>query len=142
MRAVAHVAVAEDDPDMRGLVAEALRRDGYVVDDFADGGGLSSEVSEPSNGPIDLIVSDIHMPGVTGLAVLRALRESSSTFNLPVVLMTAFGDEPLRREATRLGAVLFNKPFELAELRRVVRSLLEKRASRSSDGQSDAKLGA
>jgi DNA-binding response OmpR family regulator len=132
--------VAEDEPDIRELVAEALRRDGYIVDDFADGAGLSSEVNQPSTGPIDLIVSDIHMPVVTGLAVLRALRESSST--LPVVLMTAFGDELLRREASRLGAVLFSKPFELAELRSVVRALLAKRASHSSEEQTDAKLGA
>jgi DNA-binding response OmpR family regulator len=138
MREVAHVAVAEDDPDMRGLVTAALRRDGYSVVDFADGAGLSSEVVEPSNGPIDLIVSDINMPLITGLAILRSLRESRST--LPVVLMTAFGDESLRREATQLGAVLFNKPFKLDELRSVVRALLESKRNCSSDRRSDAKL--
>jgi DNA-binding response OmpR family regulator len=124
---------------MRGLVTEALRRDGYQVDDFADGADLSSEVSEPSTSPFDLIVSDVHMPYVTGLAVLRALRESSS--NLPFVLMTAYGDDRLRREVSDLGAVLFNKPFEIAELRDVVRGLLERRASLSSAEQTDAKLG-
>ena len=138
MREVAHVAVAEDDPDMRGLVTDALRRDGYSVVDFADGAGLNGAVVERANGPIDLIVSDINMPLMTGLAILRSLRESRST--LPVVLMTAFGDESLRREATRLGAVLFNKPFKIDELRSVVRRLLEQKRNSSSDRRSDAKL--
>jgi DNA-binding response OmpR family regulator len=123
MGQVAHVAVAEDDPDMRGLVANALRRDGYQVVELEDGAGLRSEVAEPSSGPIDLIVSDIQMPVVNGLTVLRGLRESRST--VPVVLMTAFGDDSVRKEAVRLGAVVFSKPFKLDELRSTVRTLLE-----------------
>jgi DNA-binding response OmpR family regulator len=120
---VARVAVAEDDPDMRGLVADALRRDGYRVVEIADGSRLRREVAELSNGGVDLIVSDIRMPIVSGLEILRALREARST--IPVVLMTAFGDESTRREAVRLGAVVFSKPFKLDELRGVVRALLE-----------------
>lgn len=145
MRRVARVAVAEDDPDMRGLVADALRRDGYRIVDFADGAELSHEVVEPTGEPLDLIVSDIHMPLVTGLAVLRGLRESRS--RVPVVLMTGFGDESVRAEAARLDAVLFDKPFRLEDLRSVVRRLLEDAGDAappsstvSSERRSDAKL--
>jgi DNA-binding response OmpR family regulator len=63
------------------------------------------------------------MPFVDGLEVLRGLREARST--IPVVLMTAFGDESTRREAVQLGAIVFSKPFKLEELRGVVRALLE-----------------
>jgi DNA-binding response OmpR family regulator len=120
----ARVAVAEDDADMRALVADALRRDGYRVVELADGADLQSEViGAASDGSVDLIVTDIRMPLVSGLEILRGLRESRST--IPVVLMTAFGDESTRREAVHLGAVVFSKPFKLDDLRRVVRALLD-----------------
>jgi DNA-binding response OmpR family regulator len=123
MREVARVALAEDDPDMRGLVADALRGDGYVVIEVADGADLKRELSELPNGKVDLIVSDIRIPLVTGLEILRSLREAQS--NIPVVLMTAFGDEATRREAVRLGAIVFSKPFKLDQFRGVVRALLD-----------------
>jgi DNA-binding response OmpR family regulator len=122
MREVARVAVAEDDPDMRGLVGDALRRDGYTVIELADGADLKRELSERSEGPVDLVVSDIRIPLVTGLEILRSLRAARSA--IPVVLMTAFGDEATRSEAVRLGAIVFSKPFKLEDLRGAVRALL------------------
>ena len=108
---------------MRGLVADALRKDGHSVVEIADGAALHDAVVEPCGRRIDLVVSDICMPIVTGLAVLRSLREAGS--ELPVVLMTGFGDDSLRREAAMLGAVLFDKPFKLAVLRAAVLALLD-----------------
>ena len=122
MGAVSRVAVAEDDVDMRTIIADALRKDGYRVVEFGDGASLQRELAEPSDGPLALVVSDVRMPLVDGLTVLRGLRDTGSA--LPVVLMTAFGDEVAQKETSRLGAVLFNKPFKLAELRETVRSLL------------------
>ncbi len=63
------------------------------------------------------------MPVVTGLSVLRTLRGSGS--KLPVIMMTGFGDESVRRDAAALGAVLFDKPFKLEALQSVVRAVLE-----------------
>jgi two-component system response regulator PilR (NtrC family) len=123
MRGAARVAVAEDDPDMRRLVADALRRDGHSVVEVEDGARLQIEVAQVSSDAVDLIVSDIRMPLVTGLEILRNLREQRS--KIPFVLMTAFGDEATRREAVQLGAIVFSKPFKLDELRGVVRALIE-----------------
>jgi DNA-binding response OmpR family regulator len=123
------VVVAEDDSEMRSLVAESLRRDAHEVIEVADGArllvriGRQYRVYEPER-RIDLIVTDLRMPVVTGLAILRGLRAASCT--TPVILMTAFGDEQVRREAAELGAVLLDKPFAMTELRGIARELLER----------------
>lgn len=115
------IAVAEDDEDMRTLVAEAFRRDGQRVIEFANGLQLLMRLAhgyrrcEP-HPHIDLIVSDVRMPTMTGLEILRGLREGRCT--TPVILMTAFGDPGMRREAQSLGATLLDKPLAIDDLRR------------------------
>ncbi len=120
------VLVVEDDEDIRYLVVNALRCDGYLVDEAADGRGLLSEVaSSPhpaSSEELDLIITDIRMPICTGLQILEALRTAGWT--VPVILMTAFGDEATRKTADDLGAVIFDKPFSLGDLRTAVLNLL------------------
>ena len=91
-----HVAVAEDNGDMRRLLADVLRKEGHSVIELEDGAALWREVGEPRLHAIDLIVSDIRMPMLTGLSVLRSLRAGGSA--LPVILMTAFGDEETKHE--------------------------------------------
>jgi DNA-binding NtrC family response regulator len=123
----ARIAVAEDDREMRSLVAEGLRKDGHEVTELVDGATLlvriarQYRIKEPAE-RLDLVVSDIRMPVITGLAILKGLRDAHCT--TPVILMTAFGDAATQREAEALDAVLFNKPFKLDVLRRTVRDLL------------------
>jgi DNA-binding response OmpR family regulator len=119
--------VAEDDPDMRALVVRALRLDGYDVVEARSGPELAllvcSDVLEsPDASPVDLIVSDVVMPGCTGLDVLGMLR--ARDWAVPVLLITAFGSAELHADARRLGASILDKPFELGELRRVVKTML------------------
>ncbi len=121
------VLVAEDDPEMRRLVVEALRKDGYQVDSVSDGGrmliALAHGIVDPTGGSLpDLIVSDVRMPVCSGLQLLEQIR--TAHLRMPVVLMTAFGDDATRKQAHSLGARLLDKPFDLGELRRVVASLL------------------
>ena len=123
----ARIAVAEDDREMRSLVAEALRRDGHDVTELVDGATLLVRIARqyrikaPAE-KLDLVVSDVRMPVISGLAILRGLRDAHCA--TPVILMTAFGDDATRREAQALDAVLFDKPFKLAVLRQAVRDLL------------------
>jgi DNA-binding response OmpR family regulator len=122
------VVVAEDDDDMRRLVVEALRKDGYDVSAVSDGGGLfvslGREILGHGEVSTDLVVADVRMPVCTGIQILRELR-SAQCF-VPVILMTAFGDETTREHASTLGALLFDKPFELGDLRAAVALLLRR----------------
>jgi CheY-like chemotaxis protein len=126
-RAAACIAVAEDDDDMRDIVVGALQRDGHRVIELSNGVQLLLQLAhqyrryEP-HPRIDLIVSDVRMPAMTGLEILRGLR--SGRCPTPVILMTAFGDAETRAEAESLGAVMLDKPLSLADLRREVYRLL------------------
>jgi len=112
-----HVLIAEDDADMRALVALTLRRDGYFVEEVRDGWALLASLEAP-NILLDLVITDIRMPGLSGLDVVERIRTKSES--VPVIVMTAFGDEEARATATRLGAVLIDKPFSMDALRTAV----------------------
>jgi CheY-like chemotaxis protein len=112
---------------MRRLVCETLRKDGYEIVEEPDGGRLLVRVAAlyhkaGSALPVDLIVSDIRMPVCTGLDILKGMRDAH--WGTPVVLMTAFADDEVCRRAELLGATLFNKPFQMSDLRRAVTGLL------------------
>ena len=116
------ILVADDDPDMRALVASALRRGGYDVVEACNGmeaiACIAPTVRTRRDG-FDAIVSDVRMPELTGLDLLVALR--CSRLETPVILMTAFGDEEVRAEARSLGATaVLDKPFHLDELHAAV----------------------
>lgn len=131
-RRPARVVVAEDDEGMLELVAFALRSDGHEVIEVTDGGRLlvrlASQMKTERGLDADLIVSDIRMPVMSGLAMLKALRDAHWT--KPVILMTAFADEETRTRAARLGAKLLDKPFSMEGLRAAVdEALLPHRAT-------------
>jgi DNA-binding response OmpR family regulator len=100
-----------------------LATDGYVVIEACDGQALLLAIENLRAGSVRpvMIVSDVRMPGYSGLDLLAILRCASWT--LPVVLITAFGDEDTHAEALELGAVaVLDKPFDLDHLRAVVRA--------------------
>jgi DNA-binding response OmpR family regulator len=116
---------------MRRLVVESLRKDGYEVIEEPDGGRLLVRVAaiysfDRTIDPFDIIVSDIRMPVCSGLDIVQGLRDAHWT--TPVILMTAFGDEAIRARTEALGAMLFDKPFQMGALRAAVRNLLAERA--------------
>ncbi len=121
------VLVAEDDADMRTLVADCLRKEGYTVKEVPSGAELliwiaMTRRSDGVTNLPDLIVSDIRMPSMSGLQMLRVIREAH--WPTPVILMTAFGDSATRQAAEALGAVLLDKPLQMATLREHARRLL------------------
>jgi len=120
------ILLAEDDAEMRALVAGALRADGYEVVEAKDGEELlrwiESTAQADGRNPFAVIVSDVRMPGLSGMDVLAVLQCSYRV--TPVILITAFGDEELHAEAAELGAVaVFDKPFDLDDLRSAVRAV-------------------
>jgi CheY-like chemotaxis protein len=126
----AYVLLADDDPDMRQMIARRLRRAGYRVKEVADGGQLLKHLGNEKLRRLyeepDLVISDIRMPGLSGLEVLGILRQAD--WAMPVILITAFGDRQTHDDARRLGAAtLLDKPFELDDLMYAVRSILPPR---------------
>jgi len=123
----ARVLLADDDADMREMVASALRKDGYEVIEARDGWQmlqyLATHASDEEDSPIDLVISDMRMPGKNGLDVLAGLRWADPS--TPFILITGFGDMQTHMEARRLGAsAVFDKPFDIEHLRNVVLNLL------------------
>lgn len=124
------VLLAEDEHDIRALLAAALRREGYRVIEAATGAELLEHVSSSmlfgEKPAPDLIVSDIRMPGFTGTGILSGLRASNWT--TPFILITAYGTEDILREARDLGAdAVFRKPFEIDDLLTAICNLVPRR---------------
>ena len=120
---MAKVLVAEDDSEMRRLVVEALRRDGHDVTEAPDGGWLFLRLAEAFHhdhgfSDLDCIVSDVRMPTCGGLELLQRLVDICEI--VPVILMTAFGDDELRGRTETMGATLIEKPLSLDALRKAV----------------------
>ena len=93
-----HILVVDDDTEIRNLLHEYLQKQGYRVTAVADGKGLRSAVavSHP-----DLIILDLMLPGEDGLTLCRELRAKSE---IPIIMLTARGDETDRIVGLELGA--------------------------------------
>jgi len=122
------ILLAEDDKEMRSLLALMFKKEGYQVCECTDGLSLLDMLSSfflPSeeHEHFDLIISDIRMPGVTGMEILTGANELDNF--PPIILITAFGDKETHMQAERLGAVaLFDKPFDIDEMLKTVRTIL------------------
>jgi CheY-like chemotaxis protein len=116
-RPVLSALVADDDSYMLDLVASFLRKEGFVVMVASSGTellGVLADGLEPN-----LIVTDVQMPGLSGLAVLAHVKQHHSP--VPVILMTAFATDSLRESARKSGAAaVLAKPFTTLELHDMV----------------------
>jgi DNA-binding response OmpR family regulator len=120
------VLLADDDHAMRGMLESALFRAGFEVESASNGAELLArlDAADRDSRPPELIVSDICMPGLTGLDVLTRVRQRFPS--VPVILITAFGDALTHRRARSLGAVeVIDKPFDLGMLCRRILSILD-----------------
>jgi CheY-like chemotaxis protein len=116
------VLVAEDDAFLLGWVADTLRSAGYEVVECADGSELLERIGSSMlsswhkhRGRIDAIVTDVRMPGFTGIQILDGLQRASMA--TPIVLMTAYDDGLIERRARTHGAAaLLLKPFDADDL--------------------------
>jgi DNA-binding response OmpR family regulator len=122
-----HVVVAEDDAAMREMLAYALCMEGFRVSECRDGSGLfvktAGNIIFPDRHEPDLILSDIRMPGYTGLEFLEKIR--ALHWNVPVIIVTAFGTPETHERALDLGAAaVFDKPFEIRDLMDAIHSVL------------------
>lgn len=111
---MARILVAEDDPSVRAFVVSALSMKGHEVVAEEDG-GLAAETVDARGGQFDLLLSDIKMPVMDGIAL--ALHVGVRHPDLTILLMTGFADQ--RERAHGLDALIYDvipKPFSLADL--------------------------
>jgi two-component system response regulator HydG len=123
------VLVVEDDPEMLALVCEHLEGEGYTV----VGAGRGAEaIARLRSGEFDVVLTDLRMPDVDGMDVLRASRETQR--EAPVILFTAFGSIETAIQAIRQGAYDYvAKPFALDEISLLVGRALEDRRLRAEN---------
>ena len=115
------ILIVDDEPSMREMLRIVLRRDGYDVL-IAENGREALDIL--SREPVDLLLSDIRMPDVSGVEVLRAAKEMNR--DIVAFMMTAYASTDTAVEAMRLGAVdYFTKPFSMDELRLKIRQHLD-----------------
>jgi CheY-like chemotaxis protein len=126
-----YILVVDDEPDVESLFRQQFRRDirdGRFIMEFANSAlnalDRAKTIPDPS---LILILSDINMPGMTGLEMLPKVKAARP--NVPVIMITAYGDEGTRRLALEGGAVdLLTKPIDFGLLRQEIDSRLERAA--------------
>jgi two-component system, NtrC family, response regulator PilR len=118
------ILVVDDEPSMRQMLAIVLKREGYDVS-LAENG--RSAVAALERGPYDLLISDIKMPDMSGVEVLRAAKQVDP--DILGIMITAFASTETAVEAMRLGACDYlTKPFDIDLLKMKVREKVENRS--------------
>ena len=119
------VWLADDDEAIRIVLEESLKNSGYATTTFSNASDLIEELN--SDTP-DLIITDVHMPGMHGYDLLKHINNNYS--ELPVIIMTAFADMQAAVDSYGSGAFEYiPKPFDLDETIKIVQRALEKKPS-------------
>jgi two-component system response regulator HydG len=116
--------VADDDPAVRESLERTLKREGYRVVVASDG---QAGLAQLRAGGVDLVLADLKMPGLSGLELLKAAKSVAP--DVDVIMLTAFGTVEEAVQAMKDGAYDFlTKPFQRAQLIRLIKKALERRA--------------
>ena len=106
------ILIVDDDPGTRNALKAGLTSFGYHVLAAADGPEALKIIESSISGvePVEIVVTDLKMPGMNGLELIRSAKKMSS--GLAAILMTAYGDDHIREEVTNLGRCGYlDKPF-------------------------------
>ncbi|HZP01566.1 MAG TPA: response regulator [Terriglobia bacterium] len=124
------ILIIDDDPHFLRVWSRILSGANFQVDTAS---GVNEALRILRDQPIDLVISDMRMPDTDGLSFVQEIRRVGN--NLPVVILTAYGEVDTYLQAMNLGATEFlNKPIKSDELLRVVRTCLRASSFRSSAG--------
>ncbi len=120
---MAKILIAEDEPDIRDLIAFTLRFAGHEV--IAVANGLEALLSTAQEMP-DMVILDVRMPQMTGYEACRRIKADLATTDIPVIFLSAKGQESEIREGFEAGAYEYLlKPFGPDELAKRIRELLQ-----------------
>lgn len=110
--------IVDDQYGIRVLLYEVFGKEGYQTLQAANGKQALDIVKKDSP---DLVILDMKIPGMDGLEILKEIKKMNT--DIKVIMMTAYGELDMIKEATELGAIThFTKPFDIDELRQAVRS--------------------
>ncbi len=114
------VFIIEDDEEMRSLLTDMMTEEGFEADSVENGSEAFRRLAKES---FDLIVTDIRMPGLSGLDILPGLRRLQP--DVPIIVITAFGGYDVRQRALERGADAYlEKPIRLRELRTLIHEMV------------------
>ena len=126
------ILVVEDDPDIADLIARYLTNAGHRVDRLSSGADVMTRLRKEA---VDLVVLDLMLPGLDGLRVCEVMRAAPETAAIPVIMLTARGEEADRVSGLELGADDYvTKPFSPKELTARVAALLRRTARPPASG--------
>src|SRR5947207_339906 len=137
MMTAPRVLVVEDEPNIRELVCLHLGLEGYTCDGLGDG---REALSRAETDRYDLMVLDVMIPGVDGLALCRAVRNGRTNHDVPILMLTARRDESDKVVGLESGADDYlTKPFGVRELVARARALLRRPRQTSVEYLADAR---
>ncbi|HLA00272.1 MAG TPA: response regulator [Thermodesulfovibrionales bacterium] len=128
MDTLKHILVVDDEADLVELISYNLKKEGFSVDSAMDG---ETALSKIKKGRYDLVVLDLMLPGIQGMELCRILRSDPKTETLPIIMLTAKGEEVDKILGLEMGADDYiTKPFSprelVARVKAVLRRSLEK----------------
>ena len=117
---ILRILIIEDDEEMRSLLKDSLEEEGFETDSVSNGSDAFRKlVKEPFN----LILTDVRMPGLTGLDILPGIKKLQP--EVPVIVITAFGSEEVyRRSIERGAAVYLEKPIRTNKLKTLIHEMV------------------
>ncbi len=126
-----HILVVDDEADLVELVSYNLKKEGFIVDSVPDGEAALKKIRK---GRYDLIILDLMLPGIQGMEICRILRNDPKTSSLPIIMLTAKGEEVDKILGLEIGADDYiTKPFSprelVARVKAVLRRTIEKPAA-------------
>ena len=120
-----NVLIVDDSASMRTVIKRSIEMSGFDVGQFLDAGNGREALAVLEKEWADIILTDIHMPEMDGIAFLKALQEQTVVSSTPVVIVTTEGREERLDELLALGAkVYIKKPFKPEEIRKVLLNVL------------------
>ena len=134
---MAKILVVDDEPRIRDLIREHLQYAGFTCEEAGDGAAALSVLTQ---GGIDLVILDIMLPGEDGISILRRLRDTQETADIPVILLTAKNTEYDKVVGLDSGADDYvAKPFGMMELVARIRAVL-RRTQAEPGGEEQSRL--
>lgn len=128
-----NILVIDDEPDIVALLSYNLKKEGFSVTAVSDGG---EAVAVAKKGDFDLVILDLMLPGINGMEICRMLRSNPGTKDLPIIMLTAKGEEHDRVQGLETGADDYmTKPFSPRELIARVKAVLRRTGGRAQPGQ-------